>query len=203
MLVLDLPFKALMFLTLMMLFFFLMIRRPPRSTLFPYTTLFRSTSDRAPKSDAVTCAAVPLANIATVVALAAEGNTVYVLTEQTGGTYQVLSITPAGGAATGTPKVTTHLRVSVATPHGETPTTLAVHGGTTYVGYRGGPTSAGGLWVYTGTTPTTAPQTVTLTQPAMPLTASGATVYALREGGTAGELGAGHSFVSPPVEVAP
>src|SRR3712207_8745349 len=27
-----------------MLFFFLMIRRPPRSTLFPYTTLFRSAS---------------------------------------------------------------------------------------------------------------------------------------------------------------
>src|SRR5438552_7457711 len=26
-------------------FFFLMIRRPPRSTLFPYTTLFRSTPD--------------------------------------------------------------------------------------------------------------------------------------------------------------
>src|SRR5690242_4294667 len=27
-------------------FFFLMIRRPPRSTLFPYTTLFRSQDDR-------------------------------------------------------------------------------------------------------------------------------------------------------------
>src|SRR2546427_7066946 len=27
-------------------FFFLMIRRPPRSTLFPYTTLFRSLFDR-------------------------------------------------------------------------------------------------------------------------------------------------------------
>src|SRR2546426_10620896 len=27
---------------LMIFFFFLMIRRPPRSTLFPYTTLFRS-----------------------------------------------------------------------------------------------------------------------------------------------------------------
>src|SRR2546429_4265204 len=27
-----------------MIFFFLMIRRPPRSTLFPYTTLFRSLS---------------------------------------------------------------------------------------------------------------------------------------------------------------
>src|SRR4051795_12585496 len=35
-------------------FFFLMIRRPPRSTLFPYTTLFRSTpvtlSSRMPSS---------------------------------------------------------------------------------------------------------------------------------------------------------
>src|SRR3712207_9162002 len=29
-----------------MYFFFLMIRRPPRSTLFPYTTLFRSAVDR-------------------------------------------------------------------------------------------------------------------------------------------------------------
>src|SRR2546429_4606035 len=28
-------------------FFFLMIRRPPRSTLFPYTTLFRSVDDQA------------------------------------------------------------------------------------------------------------------------------------------------------------
>src|SRR5688572_33326344 len=28
-----------------LLFFFLMIRRPPRSTLFPYTTLFRSRGD--------------------------------------------------------------------------------------------------------------------------------------------------------------
>src|SRR5258708_29338924 len=31
-------------------FFFLMIRRPPRSTLFPYTTLFRSRSWRSLKT---------------------------------------------------------------------------------------------------------------------------------------------------------
>src|SRR5256885_16754007 len=31
-------------------FFFLMIRRPPRSTLFPYTTLFRSSSSPASAS---------------------------------------------------------------------------------------------------------------------------------------------------------
>src|SRR2546422_7875714 len=30
-------------------FFFLMIRRPPRSTLFPYTTLFRSRSPELPQ----------------------------------------------------------------------------------------------------------------------------------------------------------
>src|SRR5256885_9983384 len=37
----------------MLFFFFLMIRRPPRSTLFPYTTLFRSSaahSRRGPAS---------------------------------------------------------------------------------------------------------------------------------------------------------
>src|SRR5215212_10351806 len=31
-----------LFLSFIVFFFFLMIRRPPRSTLFPYTTLFRS-----------------------------------------------------------------------------------------------------------------------------------------------------------------
>src|SRR5688572_33162569 len=34
------PLSSLLF------FFFLMIRRPPRSTLFPYTTLFRSAAPR-------------------------------------------------------------------------------------------------------------------------------------------------------------
>src|SRR3712207_8105258 len=35
----------------MFIFFFLMIRRPPRSTLFPYTTLFRSHLRRAVLAD--------------------------------------------------------------------------------------------------------------------------------------------------------
>src|SRR5438128_7221497 len=34
--------------SLLILFFFLMIRRPPRSTLFPYTTLFRSSPSSLP-----------------------------------------------------------------------------------------------------------------------------------------------------------
>src|SRR5205807_8816396 len=32
-----------------LLFFVLLIRRPPRSTLFPYTTLFRSTDQQPPR----------------------------------------------------------------------------------------------------------------------------------------------------------
>src|SRR5699024_12728996 len=36
------------FLILSLSFFFLMIRRPPRSTLFPYTTLFRSVDVNVP-----------------------------------------------------------------------------------------------------------------------------------------------------------
>src|SRR5690242_21804674 len=42
----SLPYHYSSYLTpflFLLLFFFLMIRRPPRSTLFPYTTLFRST----------------------------------------------------------------------------------------------------------------------------------------------------------------
>src|SRR5437667_8590152 len=35
-------FSLLLFFCFCFFFFFLMIRRPPRSTLFPYTTLFRS-----------------------------------------------------------------------------------------------------------------------------------------------------------------
>src|SRR5207248_11103566 len=35
-------FRHVRFASLLLSFFFLMIRRPPRSTLFPYTTLFRS-----------------------------------------------------------------------------------------------------------------------------------------------------------------
>src|SRR6478672_13457574 len=38
----DVCMKSIAVLTFVFMFFFLMIRRPPRSTLFPYTTLFRS-----------------------------------------------------------------------------------------------------------------------------------------------------------------
>src|SRR5216683_3606848 len=45
-------FNLVKFLALLFLFFFLMIRRPPRSTLFPYTTLFRSEPPGVPAATA-------------------------------------------------------------------------------------------------------------------------------------------------------
>src|SRR5262249_62431005 len=45
-LALPLSFLSILtFLHVLRFFFFLMIRRPPTSTLFPYTTLFRSSKD--------------------------------------------------------------------------------------------------------------------------------------------------------------
>src|SRR2546430_12588340 len=40
---------------LILFFFFLMIRRPPRSTLFPYTTLFRSKRRPSPSMKSHRC----------------------------------------------------------------------------------------------------------------------------------------------------
>src|SRR5256885_11129554 len=42
--------------SMVILFFFLMIRRPPRSTLFPYTTLFRSRGARHTATCGEACA---------------------------------------------------------------------------------------------------------------------------------------------------
>src|SRR2546421_12670783 len=53
-----LHFSYINFLFLYFFFFFLMIRRPPRSTLFPYTTLFRSSSTSgrtSPRSSPTRC----------------------------------------------------------------------------------------------------------------------------------------------------
>src|SRR3712207_7206556 len=51
----------------MCLLLFLMIRRPPRSTLFPYTTLFRSRGRDAPVAHDEQVLACALADVALVV----------------------------------------------------------------------------------------------------------------------------------------
>src|SRR5256885_12347335 len=53
-------------------FFFLMIRRPPRSTLFPYTTLFRSQCQFHPCGALVAAAAEPGSELSGVDPVTAE-----------------------------------------------------------------------------------------------------------------------------------
>src|SRR3712207_7775609 len=52
--------------SVLLLFFFLMIRRPPRSTLFPYTTLFRSWRLMNGSAHSVRVPSVTLMRMATV-----------------------------------------------------------------------------------------------------------------------------------------
>src|SRR3712207_9421832 len=47
----------------MSFFFFLMIRRPPRSTLFPYTTLFRSLTAQQPLNNIIRTTIEALAGV--------------------------------------------------------------------------------------------------------------------------------------------
>src|SRR2546427_10123683 len=52
-------------------FFFLMIRRPPRSTLFPYTTLFRSRCSLTTRTSTMMVSGRPTLAAATTATLAA------------------------------------------------------------------------------------------------------------------------------------
>src|SRR2546429_8763373 len=56
------------------LFFFLMIRRPPRSTLFPYTTLFRSVFGKAALGECTRCGGLRTCDRERAVAAGAAGD---------------------------------------------------------------------------------------------------------------------------------
>src|SRR3712207_9026565 len=79
-------------------FFFLMIRRPPRSTLFPYTTLFRSPFTAvAFVLGAITSAIA--GNIGMRIATKANGRTAIAAKE--GGLAKALDVAFSGGAVMG------------------------------------------------------------------------------------------------------
>src|SRR2546427_12791314 len=82
-----------------LIFFFLMIRRPPRSTLFPYTTLFRSTSASLMKYD--------------IVLLACEGQQ-YPATKPQAALQALFDYTTAGGDRKSTRLNSSHSQISYA-----------------------------------------------------------------------------------------
>src|SRR3712207_8327183 len=75
------------------MFFFLMIRRPPRSTLFPYTTLFRSVKRRTVALDPLgMAAAVMVASTILLAPAAAAG-----LPDAGPGAGPILAVLALGG----------------------------------------------------------------------------------------------------------
>ena len=108
--------------------FFLMIRRPPRSTLFPYTTLFRSSlSDeylaigQATDSDAYLSTSIPRGLVAT------PGNTQAVLTWTANSESDLASYKVYGGTS-----ATPTTLLSTVTSGTETYTHSSLTNGTTY-----------------------------------------------------------------------
>src|SRR2546430_13270100 len=107
------------------MFFFLMIRRPPRSTLFPYTTLFRSEAKRLArrfmKREADTRAAQKLVNRSEehTSELQSQSNLVCRLLlekKNRGRTSTSRCTTPTGLNATSSHRATAHSNSSPAPP---------------------------------------------------------------------------------------
>lgn len=149
-----------------------------------------------------TCAALPLAGngVETTVALAADGGSLFALVEMTGGTYAVLAVPTDSINANGTYHVKPQQRVSVATPHGETPKLLAVQGSATYIAYTSG-SGALGIWTFTDDGAKGPKLTTPLTQAAVSLAATNNTLYALLSDGSLGQLDPKAAYLPLPVAV--
>src|SRR5690348_18228934 len=57
--------EVITFLVSMQIIFFILVRQPPRSTLFPYTTLFRSTQNQRYGSSHIGATAKDITNVVT------------------------------------------------------------------------------------------------------------------------------------------
>ncbi|HLZ23126.1 MAG TPA: Stp1/IreP family PP2C-type Ser/Thr phosphatase [Ktedonobacterales bacterium] len=159
-----------------------------------------TTGAPAAGASAASCFAVPLANVSTVIALAADGAALYVLAEQGTSSYTVLSVATSGANADGSPRFTIQRRFAVPTPNSQVPTSLAESAGTFYIGYSES-AGAGGIWTFTGTAPKSPSQSVSLAQAPATLALSGGTLYALLADGSLGQLDTAHRYLPLPVQV--
>ena len=149
-----------------------------------------------------TCAALPLAGngVQTTVALATDGGALFALVELNGGSYAVLAVATDSINANGTYHVKPQQRVSVATPHGETPKLLAVQGSATYIAYTSA-SGALGIWTFTDDGAKGPKLTTPLTQAAVSLAATNNTLYALLSDGSLGQLDPKAAYLPLPVGV--
>ena len=92
-------------------------------TLYQISTDIDATG--APATGA-TCYPLAIAGTTGVLAIAADGSTLYALVSLIGGAAQVVEVQPAGTNADGSPKIATTPMVNVVVAAGQTPSVLAV-----------------------------------------------------------------------------
>jgi hypothetical protein len=157
-----------------------------------------STGKPTPGSS-VTCTQLPVQNVSAVLALASDGETLFVLAQQNPTAYEVLIYSPNGTSPGGQPLIKNVAHFGVPTTGGAVPALIAAKGATTYVSYSetGG---APGIWTFTGTKPTKPAKTITLNQAANSIVATNNTLYAILADGSLGQLDSQQAF--QPIQVA-
>lgn len=154
-----------------------------------------------PVSGTVICIAQHLPNVARTVAITLEGTTLYALTQQSGGAFEVLTLVPNGFGAAGLPNLKVASRFTLKTPNGEHPNLLAAQGDTAFVAYQAGTSGAPGVWLFRSNPGRGPAATVALPQPAVSVAATGGALYGLLGDGTLGQLGAGNAWQQLGVQV--
>ena len=156
-----------------------------------------------PATSSASCAPVALPGVSSTLALAADGPNLYALSRIGASAYAVFSVVPSGATANDYTRVKTQQVFTIPTPHGEAPTTIAADGANLYIGYTGGASGAGGIWLFSGTTPKTPSLTAQLPQPATSLAATNGTVYMVLADGSVGQLDTSHTYLQLPLQVLP
>jgi serine/threonine protein phosphatase PrpC len=156
-----------------------------------------STGKATPGS--VTCTQLPVQSVSTVLALASDGEALFVLAQENPTTYEVLIYSPNGTSPGGQPLLKTVAHFGVPITGGAVPALIAAKGTTTYVSYSetGG---APGIWIFTGTKPTKPAKTIPLNQAANSIVATNNTLYAILADGSLGQLDSHQAF--QPIQVA-
>jgi serine/threonine protein phosphatase PrpC len=157
------------------------------------------TSTGRPTLGTVTCTQLAVQSVSSVLALASDGETLFVLAQQNPTTYEVLIYSPNGTSPTGQPLLKAVAHFGVPTTGGTVPALIAAKGSTTYVSYSntGG---APGIWIFTGTKPTKPAKTIPLNQAAHSIVATNNTLYTILADGSLGQLDSQQAF--QPIQVA-
>jgi hypothetical protein len=154
-----------------------------------------------PTMSGITCTQMVLSGVTTIVALTADGSTMYALAQLPNAQYAVLAFVPTGYDGNNLPTTKVETRFTVPTPGGQSPKQVAEVNGVYYVGFAGAATGTPGVWIFTGKAPKGPSRTVQLAQTAQALLATHGTLYMLLADGSLGQLDPNQQYLPLSVSV--